>query len=212
MGRNRRGGKDASRFEELVWQDRYSPIDELRPQFQTPRGQRDNFSRFKNPFEKTQPPRSQPWPNDHHHINTGRPPPQQKSHPSDPVFLAKSMHLKQYLVRALNAALIQIEQWYPEPRADDMDWQYEEELVVPPLKEASFVWGSHLEGNRKDFPKASGADVPRGFSIAETLRVAGFRDGEQYSTGADYKTGFFEKESNTAWNTLVPQEMEMETV
>ncbi|KAH6720141.1 hypothetical protein BKA61DRAFT_417525, partial [Leptodontidium sp. MPI-SDFR-AT-0119] len=105
------------------------PRNEPHPGFQPPRRLRDKFQRFNNPFERRQHPRNQPWSNSHH-ANSSRPNPLQKAHRVDQTFITKSKRLKEYLVRSLNSALNQIEQWYPEGSEDEMDWQHEEEIVV----------------------------------------------------------------------------------
>jgi hypothetical protein len=58
-------------------------------------------------------------------------------------FLQKSQRLKQNLVRAFTQALQQIEQWYPDENTDGdlMDWQPEDEFVIPQQNNAIYTYG-----------------------------------------------------------------------
>ncbi|KAE9379588.1 hypothetical protein N431DRAFT_500115 [Stipitochalara longipes BDJ] len=59
------------------------------------------------------------------------------------IFLQKSLRLKQNLVRTFTQALQQIEQWYPDenPDGDLMDWQPEDEFVIPQQDNIMYTYG-----------------------------------------------------------------------
>lgn len=90
----------------------------------------------------------------------------------DHIFLTKSRKLKEYLVRSLNQALNQIEQWCPDPTADEMDWQHEEEIVVPQPQDVCYVW----DAARADFhtSRSEGESSPRRRDSANEMIAADF--------------------------------------
>ncbi|PBP28916.1 hypothetical protein BUE80_DR000024 [Diplocarpon rosae] len=83
-------------------------------------------------------PRNPPWiANNSHHDQTTLQVPRRFDH----AFVMKSKRLKAYLIRTLNQALVQVEQWYPDnPSDDEMDWQHEEEIVVTRPQEVCYPW------------------------------------------------------------------------
>ncbi|KAH7360405.1 hypothetical protein BKA65DRAFT_184244 [Rhexocercosporidium sp. MPI-PUGE-AT-0058] len=198
MGRNRRGNH-RSNFVDLIWEERHplsDPQDDPHLRFQPPpRGLRDSSQRFNNPLKRRQYPRNQPWINSQH-ANSNRPNALQKVHRVDQIFLTKSKRLKEYLVRSLNAALNQIEQWYPEANEDEMDWQHEDEILVDQPQEASYAWATPSQGGERASLKVAGHNIPRRSSFSEGLRAAGFGDGKQWNSSPklDCRKEFFRKE------------------
>ncbi|KAG4442648.1 hypothetical protein IFR05_001904 [Cadophora sp. M221] len=183
MGRSRRGSHRAN-LEDLIWDERHpatDPHNEPRSRVQPPRGPRDNSQRFHNPLERRQQPRNRPW-SDSHHANSSRPNSLQKAHRVNQACVIKSKRLKEYLVRSLNAALNQIEQWYPEAGEDEMEWQHEEEVVVKQPQEAACTWATAPQGGGRASLKVAGDDVPRRISFSKGLQAIGFGDGQQWSS------------------------------
>jgi len=78
------------------------------------------------------------------------------------VFLQKSLRLKQNLIRAFAQALQQLEQWFPDETCTDgdlMDWQPENEFVIPQQDNTTYTYGkedvqrggmSRVEGKTRD--------------------------------------------------------------
>ncbi|PBP24332.1 hypothetical protein BUE80_DR004655 [Diplocarpon rosae] len=109
-----------------------------RPRLLASRPRVDKSNTSSNPFQRTQNPRNPPWIADNtHHDQTTLQVPRHFDH----AFVTKSKRLKAYLIRTLNQALVQVEQWYPDnPSDEEMDWQHEEEIVVTQPQEVCYPW------------------------------------------------------------------------
>ncbi|KAL2074627.1 hypothetical protein VTL71DRAFT_8405 [Oculimacula yallundae] len=142
MGRYQQWNHNTN-LDNLIWKDRNHPPSERhhepRSDFQPPRGPRYNHERSNTEFERRQNPRNKPR-NDFHHGNANRPHPMNIARCVDPGFIMRTRRLKEYLTRSLNAALIQIERWYPEDGGDEMDWQHEATILVNQPQEPIRVW------------------------------------------------------------------------
>jgi hypothetical protein len=102
-----------------------------------------------------------------HNIKQSKFFPQTSQNLSHHTFLQKSQRLKQNLVRSFNQALAQIEQWYPDENSDEdlMDWQLEDELVIPQPNNTVYTYG--LPVGQEERP-GSGENEVRGFRFGAT--------------------------------------------
>ncbi|EKD20865.1 uncharacterized protein L3040_000967 [Drepanopeziza brunnea f. sp. 'multigermtubi'] len=159
MARNRRGyhrpqNEEPTWQEDQPWQDRTRSNQQANQslRFQAPTRPRTEKFNNKNPFQKCKYSRPSAW-----DANSHQDPAHLQVHGRfDHNFVTKSKKLKEYLVRSLSQALSQIEQWYPDPGDDEMDWQHEEEIVVTKPLEVCYVWGTG-----GGFPNGVGEAIPR---------------------------------------------------
>jgi hypothetical protein len=128
-----------------------------------------------NPFHRhRQAQQSRPNQPRHQNHNQSRPylPTEQNHH----VFLQKSQRLKQSLIRVFTQALRQIEQWYPDesPNGDLMDWQPEDEFVIPQPDNTVYNYGNGaLQMGRFGYAREKVREVMFGTFPSGKLRAAG---------------------------------------
>lgn len=113
------------------------------PQSSPPQPSVDSRSNFgtDNPFHLHHHP-AQPYPHNSPQRQGNKQPRSFRRTPQNyNVFLHKSLRLKQNLVRTFTQALRQIEQWYQDegPGGDLMDWQPEDELVIPQSDNTAYI-------------------------------------------------------------------------
>jgi len=99
-----------------------------------------------NPFQRHPQPPQQDQPHQQWYQNDRKQPyPYTQTPQGIPlyIFVQKSQRLKQNLVRAFDQALAQIEQWYPDATAggDLMEWQPENEIVIPQSDHTVYTYG-----------------------------------------------------------------------
>jgi len=92
------------------------------------------------------------------------------------VFLQKSLRLKQNLVCALTQALQQIEQWLPDedcPDGDLMDWQPEDECLIPQPDNTMYTNGKEaIQRGGMSCARDRTVDFQRGYLSRERHRAA----------------------------------------
>jgi hypothetical protein len=118
--------------------------------YEAPSPSLDNDSGFDadNFFQRRQQHSQQHRPNQHW------PQSNKRSRPFPPIpqnhyaFLQKSQRLKQNLVRTFTHAVSQIEQWYPDESfdGDPMDWQLEDEVVIPQPHQTVYTYKGGITG------------------------------------------------------------------
>lgn len=142
MGRRNWRGGYRDQNNEVTWQDRFQapakPFDRYPPRAPQGPAAKDNSKVLNpNPFLRNQYPQYVPWSTGYHQINDCQVPRR-----FDHTFVTKSKILREYLVQSLSQALVQVHQWYPEdPSEDEMDWQHEQEIVVPQHQDVCYAWG-----------------------------------------------------------------------
>ncbi len=94
----------------------------------------------------------------------------------------KSKRLKDQLVRSLYQTLDKIEQWYPAPKDDEMDWQHEEEILVTQPLEVHYIWDSLCSGGESSISEESGQG--RSFTKISCMEMA---DGSDVGKGLGFK-------------------------
>ncbi|PVH88941.1 hypothetical protein DL98DRAFT_159429 [Cadophora sp. DSE1049] len=168
--------------EDLIPEERFHPsrrAHEPHPRSQAPAGRRNRSSRSNHSSERYQHPRNTTRTNSQRHnaphSNRMQSPPH-----FDEEFIIKSKSLIDHLIRFFNTALIQIEHWYPDPNEDAMDWQPEEEIVIPPPKVTSYTWGPPTWGQGQSALRNAGDGIPGRFSASEGQWPAGFGAGKQW--------------------------------
>lgn len=126
--------------EDLISEERYHPSSRAHePHSRSHAAQgrpRNRISRSTCPFESHQYPQNTTWTNSQSH-NTASSGPMQNPPHFDQAFIIITKRLIERLVQSFNTALNQIEQRYPDLDEDAMDWQPEEEIVIPPTNDTS---------------------------------------------------------------------------
>ncbi|CZT49660.1 uncharacterized protein RSE6_10539 [Rhynchosporium secalis] len=98
-------------------------------------------------------------------------------HCVDQGFITKSRWLRAYLTRSLNAALSQIEQWYPDDGGDEMDWQPDSTTVFKQLPGPTCICGELSRSAGNSLPQTAGEDVLQAQCLLEETQSGGFDGG-----------------------------------